>query len=347
MKHFLLVVILIPVIALSQDGVPKSYIAYRTSAPVEIDGNLNDPAWEKAAWTDKFVDIEGVKKPQPRFLTRAKIVWDDNYFYIAAELQEPHVWATITKRDSIIYYDNDFEVFIDPNGDNHQYYELEMNALNTVWDLFLPKPYRDGGKAMDGWDIIGLKTGVQVRGTLNNPADQDSGWTVEIAMPWGVLSEFAHKPCPPENGDQWRVNFSRVEWKHEIVGGIYRKVPKTREDNWVWSPQGVVDMHRPERWGYVQFSTEPPGMSLFKPDSTWQHRKLLYNIYYAQKSFFESNKRWAATLKELELESLAKEIPNCSVSLRPEEDGYTASVELTIVGSKAIKVNIRQDSLVW
>ena len=26
-----------------------------------------------------------------------------------------------------------------------------------------------------------------------------------------------------------------------------------KEDNWVWSPQGLVDMHVPERWGVVQF----------------------------------------------------------------------------------------------
>jgi hypothetical protein len=347
MKHLLLITILAHAIAFSQTGMPKFYFAYRAITPVNLDGNLNDAAWQKAAWTDTFVDIEGDKNPLPRFLTRAKMVWDDNYFYIAAELQEPHVWGTITKRDSVIYYDNDFEVFIDPNGDNHQYYELEMNALNTVWDLFLPKPYRDGGKAMDGWDIIGLKTAVQVQGTPNNPADRDSGWTVEIAMPWDVLSEFAHKPCPPQNGDQWRINFSRVEWKHEIVGGIYRRVPKTREDNWVWSPQGVVDMHRPERWGYVQFSTEPSGSARFKPDSTWRLRELLYRVYYAQKSFFDKNKRWAGSLKELELVSLVTEIPNCSVTVAPEADGYTATAEMLIPGSNSIKVNIRQDSLIW
>ncbi|MBI1763991.1 MAG: carbohydrate-binding family 9-like protein [Acidobacteria bacterium] len=242
-------------IALTAQVAPKEYVCQHATGKITIDGKLNEAAWRKAPATDLFVDIEGDTKPRPRFATRAKMLWDDQYFYISAELDEPHVWGTLTKRDSVIFQDNDFEVFIDPNGDRDEYYELEINALNTVWDLFLPKPYRDGGKAQDGWDIVGLKTAVQIRGTLNHPRDTDKGWTVEMALPWQALGEYAHKPAPPAEGDQWRINFSRVEWQHEIVDGKYRKVANTKEDNWVWSPQGVIDMHRPEKWGYVRFTT--------------------------------------------------------------------------------------------
>ena len=57
------------------------------------------------------------------------MLWDDEYFYVAAELEEPDIWATLTERDAVIFYDNDFEIFIDPDGDSHEYYEFEMNAL--------------------------------------------------------------------------------------------------------------------------------------------------------------------------------------------------------------------------
>jgi hypothetical protein len=243
---------------------PKEYTCQRAIGKITIDGKLNEAAWRKAPTTDLFVDIEGDAKPRPRFATRAKMLWDNQYFYISAELDEPHVWGTLTKRDSVIFHDNDFEVFIDPNGDRDEYYELEINALNTVWDLFLPKPYRDGGKAQNSWDIVGLKTAVQIRGTLNNPHDTDKGWTVEMALPWQVLGEYAHKAAPPTDGDQWRINFSRVEWQHEIVDGKYRKVANTKEDNWVWSPQGVIDMHRPEMWGHVRFASKATGKAKTK-----------------------------------------------------------------------------------
>jgi len=233
---------------------PQSYTVYRTVTPPRIDGALNDAAWRRAPWTSAFVDIEGARKPLPRFATRVRMLWDQRYLYIAASLQEPDVWATVTQRDSVIFRDNDFEVFMDPDGDTREYAELEVNARNTVWDLFLPVPYREGGHADNSWDIAGLRTAVRVAGTLNRPADRDSGWSVEIAIPWRGMERAAHTTVAPRPGQQWRINFSRVEWRADTAAGAYRKVPGQREDNWVWSPQGMVDMHQPESWGSVTFS---------------------------------------------------------------------------------------------
>ncbi len=114
---------------------------------------MDDAAWLDAPWSLDFVDIEGDVKPKPWFRTRVKMLWDDEYFYVGAELEEPHLWATQTAHDSVIFHENDFEVFIDPDGDNHDYYEYEINALGTDWDLRLPKPYRDGGPALNEWEI--------------------------------------------------------------------------------------------------------------------------------------------------------------------------------------------------
>ena len=58
------------------------------------------------------------------YKTRAKVLWDDKNIYFGAYLDEPHVWAKLKHRDTIIFIDNDFEVFIDPDGDTHAHYEL-------------------------------------------------------------------------------------------------------------------------------------------------------------------------------------------------------------------------------
>lgn len=232
---------------------PLHYICPRAPAPFPIDGDIHKPAWQPAPWTADFVDIEGDLKPRPPLHTRAKMLWDDHYFYIAAEMEEPHLWATLTQRDSVIFHDNDFEVFLNPTRDTLNYYELEINALNTQWDLFLPRPYRDGGQADNSWDIRGLRSAVHLRGTLNDPADTDEGWDLEIAIPWPALDRHARAPGPPSPGDLWKINFSRVEWDLETVDGRYRKVPGRPEHNWVWSPMGLIDMHLPARWGTVEF----------------------------------------------------------------------------------------------
>ena len=320
--------------------VPRGYVCYHTDHPPQIDGRLGDDAWQAAPWTEEFVDIEGDRRAKPRLRTRAKMLWDANYFYLAVELEEPHVWGTLTKHDSVIFNDNDCEFFIDPDGDNHEYYEFEINALNTGWDLFLPRPYKDGGRADNGWEIPGLITAVHVAGTLNDPSDRDAGWTVEIAVPWAALREFSHRPAPPRDGDRWRVDFSRVEWQHQIVAGQYQRVPHTREDNWVWSPTGIVDMHRPERWGYVQFSTSPPGAARFQPDPTQRGRDALMEICYHQKAFREKHGRWAQSLDQLGLD-------RDSLTVKPElktaGDRFHATVDIR-VGNDTQAWSVRQDS---
>ena len=221
---------------------PLSYDCHYTAAPIQIDGRLDEPAWGQAPWTSDFVDIEGDGRPKPRFRTRAKMLWDDQYLYIAAELEEPDVHAKLTEHDSVIFHDDDFEAFVKPLPMTESYYEFEMNALNTGWDLFLPKPYKMGGKADNSWDIAGLKTAVAVQGTLNRSDDVDRGWTLEIAYPLNAFETRQHVP-KPRDGTEWRINFSRVEWKQG----------QAREDNWVWSPQGLIDMHVPEHWGSLRF----------------------------------------------------------------------------------------------
>ena len=46
---------------------PKGYICCRATAPIRIDGRLDEDAWKLAPWTDDFVDIQGDARPQPRF----------------------------------------------------------------------------------------------------------------------------------------------------------------------------------------------------------------------------------------------------------------------------------------
>lgn len=262
-----------------------------SSAPV-IDGDLGDEAWRDAPWTESFVDIRGEDRPDPQWATRARLTWDACCLYVGAALEEPHLWATLTERDAIIYRDHDFEVFLDPDGDGLAYYELEINALGTEFDLFLDRPYSRGGRADIAWDMERLRTAVRLDGTLNDPSDEDRGWTVEIAVPWSALRPpdgvaIGPEAAPddalrgggrdlpdaanrapglaPAPGDEWRVNFSRVQWPLVIVDGGYRKAREPvdwsdhPEDNWVWSPQGEIDMHIPEKWGVVRFVGRNPG----------------------------------------------------------------------------------------
>jgi hypothetical protein len=168
-----------------------------------------------------------------------------------------------------MFEDNDFEVFIDPDCDGLNYYEFEINALGTIWELSLPKPYGEGGVPVLGCNLPGLKKAVHVKGTINDSNDLDEAWSVEVAFPWRELCKYnKNRPSSPTPGDLWKVNFSRVQWPHEIIDGRYVRIPPHGtpiaeslnpeeqdhpENNWVWSPQGAVNMHLPARWGEVEF----------------------------------------------------------------------------------------------
>lgn len=280
-------------------SLPRQYVAYYTEAlqPSNLDADLTKAVWAEVPWTSDFVDI--ATSTAPRFRTRAKMRWDNAMLYIAAELEEPNAWATLLQHDSVIFNDNDFEIFIDPAGSTHNYTEFEMNSYNTTWDLRLNKPYGDGGSENSrrvnkthGFEMQPpLRSAVSVNGSLNDPNVGSHSWSVEVAVPFTHTDNRRGTSGPPKAGDVWRINFSRVQWAVEVKEGKYVKKKSCQscaapgseaEDNWAWSPQGQVAMHLPERWGLLQFATGPVGGTEPTTYSEWPARAMAAGAYYAQ-----------------------------------------------------------------
>ena len=287
-------------------GPVRHYVVYQAPVPPVIDGKGNEAAWQQAEWTADFRDIEGDGKPAPAQRTRVKMLWDATHLYILAEMEETDVWGSLLRHDTIIFHDNDFEVFLDPDGDAHQYYEIEVNALNTVMDLFMPRPYRNGGNALLTWDVKGLRTAVHVDGTLNRPGDKDRAWTVEMAVPFQSLG-FHRGRSAPRDSATWRVNFSRVHWDTDVVNGRYVKRPGRPEHNWVWSPQEVINMLAPERWGYLQFCAQHAGTARapFREPATAAAERILWEVYYLQQQYHRQHRRYAADVATLGMQQPA------------------------------------------
>jgi len=235
----------------------KKYAAQAVKHSIVVDGKLTEKDWKRALVIADFEDIEGGDKPKPTFNTEVKMTWDAQYLYIGAVLEEPHLWGTLKKYDDIIYRDHDFEVFLDPTGDGEQYFEIEINVLGTLMDLYMNKPYKKGGTFDLGWNATGIITAVHASGTINNNSDIDSSWTVEMAIPFSAISKL-NRAAVPSTTKPWRINFSRVQWTLEPDGISYHKKLKENkkpisEHNWVWSPTGIIDMHVPVKWGYLYF----------------------------------------------------------------------------------------------
>jgi len=286
---------------------PENYVVRHVANAPVIDGDINDAVWQRAKWTKDFVDIEGDLKPRPPYKTNVKMLWDDNYLYIAARMEEPQVWATLKNHDDVVYHENDFELFIDPATTTHSYYEIEVNALNTIFDLFLNKPYRNRGQGLIGWEANGLRSAVKVQGTLNNTSDTDEGWMVEMAIPFKAIT-MGFRSRTPENGTIYRINFSRVQYDTKIVDGHNVKLKDSAgrnlpEHNWSWSPQGEIAMHTPEHWGYLLFSTHEADDVTFTMPYAEEQKKYLWLVYYRQKQWYGQHHEYASSLGKLGIKS--------------------------------------------
>ncbi len=311
---------------------PPVYFCPRAKEKPIIDGNLDKPFWQNVPFTEAFTDISGPNFPAPRFATRAKMCWDDDNLYIGALLEGDEIWATLTQRDSVIYLDNDFEIFIDTSSSTHDYLEIEVNALNTQWDLLLTRPYRDGGRAISAWDIAGLESAVTIQGKLNDPTAHNRFWSVEVRLPLKPLMEGCSLvDNPPELprcyqprnapcvGEFWRMNFSRVQWTVDVKEGRYQKRLDENgaplpEDNWVWAPTGKIDIHCPEFWGFV-FFTEA-GEPYAVPEN--EKRKLaLRQLYYAQHVYHKRHGCYCA-----DLDALGVPLPPYNVTVAVTPHGF-------------------------
>jgi len=276
---------------------PRHYVVYQTSKPPVLDGNLDDDVWKDVPWTTDFVDISTDVIPRKR--TRAKMRYDDEFLYVGAWMQEDEVWANITRHDEVIYHDNDFEVFVDPSGSTHYYKEYEVNALGKTWSLCLNRAYADQGYenstrvfGKNGY-TINSREAVVIDGKINDARVKSKGWFAEIALPIATLlvNQTANGGRKPEHGAYWRINFSRVQWRVVRQGTAFWKDPKyPKEDNWVWSPQGEISMHMPDRWGILQFSTAAPGSTAVVRDPDWRVRHVASAVYYAQKAWAKNHK---------------------------------------------------------
>ncbi len=314
---------------------PSQYTAYQTTDKIRIDGKLKESSWDTVPWSDYFKDIEGDKKAAPPFNTRFKLLWDAQNIYIAAEMEEPHIWANVKQHDAVVFYDNDFEIFIDPDGDTHNYFEIEVNALNTIFDLFLAKPYRSGGPILINWDVQNLRSAISVKGKINSAKGIDQKWVVEMAVPLRSLS-FGNGVQVPRDQAVWRINFSRVQWDTDIVNGKYIKKTDSitkrtlPEHNWVWSPQGVVDMHLPERWGYLHFSTQKAGAPVIEATlpTAEKYKKYLWLLFYKQQQYSRQHYRYASGLAQLNLPAII-ELPDvhCKLSLEATSNQYKAIIQ--------------------
>ncbi len=189
---------------------PKAFECRWADGPITIDGTADEPAWKAAQVIDNFyLPWLGKDARRAKTATKARLLWDREYFYFFAEMEDHDLFADITEHDGALWNNDVFELFFKPQDDKPGYYEFEVNAAGAVLDMFLPK--RDGGGYNEyaRKDKFHIDAKVKLRGTLNKHDGKDQGWSVEGRIPW---RDFRHTGGRPNIGEAWKFALCRYDY---------------------------------------------------------------------------------------------------------------------------------------
>lgn len=195
-----------------QPSAPGDHLSIARSAecrwatsPITIDGKLDEAAWDKAQVIGLAVSWEN--RPA-RTATKARLLWDDNYLYFAAEMEDSDLYADVKEHNGMCWNNDVFELFFKPATDKLGYYEFQVNAANSQLEMFLPSRGA-GGYNRFHFGRLGIESAVALHGTLNDWRDKDIGWTVEGRIPWPGFEATGGKPSL---GAKWRFSLCRYDF---------------------------------------------------------------------------------------------------------------------------------------
>ncbi|MDY0062812.1 MAG: carbohydrate-binding family 9-like protein [Myxococcota bacterium] len=216
--------------------------ARRATGPITVDGRLDEPAWQQAAFSGDFV-LPGGEPGKPPQATQAAFLWNDGELLVGFRCEDEDVWTSLRKDDLDLWTEEVVELFLDPDGDGKNYVEIQVNPANALFDAFFPT-YRSDLPTARAYGSR-ARHAVAIEGTLDRRDDRDTRWTVELAIPFDALPALPH--TPPVPGDEWRVNLFRMD---KPQGG--------RQQASAWSPPIVKDFHALNRFGRLRFTGEQP-----------------------------------------------------------------------------------------
>ena len=145
----------------------------------------------------------------------------------------------------------------------------------------------------------------------------DEGLRAELQQLFGDRGFIVFEDMEPT--PQMQVELSKVFGP--LKDHPTKSTPRTDPD----LAEGVIDMHRPERWGYVQFSTAKPGQAEFRTDGDWPARDLLHRVYYAERAYFKANGKYHSKPEALGLMGLSAPLSG-PIQIETTASGFEASL---------------------
>ena len=184
-------------------------IARYASAPITIDGKLDEEAWRQAVVYTTSLSTEAAKAgPAMQEGGEVRLAWNEEFLYVAIQYQDSDLVAE-GDRDQLHHYlmGDLAEVFLKPAG-NTWYWELYVTPRQHKTAFWFPGTGRMGLKSNEDY-VMELLVAAQCQGTLNDWQDRDTGWTAEMAIP---VKELTRHGDPFGPGQTWTILVARYNY---------------------------------------------------------------------------------------------------------------------------------------
>ena len=149
-----------------------------------------------------------------------------------------------TKHNDMLWNGDVFELFFKPEVDKPAYYEFQVNPKSVVLELQFPERGFSFEK-LAAKPPLGMIAVAQLKGTLDQPGDEDTSWHVEGKIPWTI---FAPSGGKPKVGDTWRFALCRYDYGKEGTEPITTSS----------APLTKPNFHRHEDYGQLIFEGQRP-----------------------------------------------------------------------------------------
>jgi hypothetical protein len=174
-----------------------------------------------------------------RLQSSAKLLWDDGFLYLGVVVHDTLLRASERNDDAHLWEQDCVELMIDPDGDELDYYEIEVSPRGVVFDTRFDAPRVPKPFGHTDWDAK-ARVGVSANGTIDD-GQRDAGYVIEIAIPWQAFSLGGKPVEAPTIGDEWRANIYVLDLFEEGQQAA------------AWSPTETGDFHMPHRFGIMHF----------------------------------------------------------------------------------------------
>ena len=224
-------------VALDEPEATSEAVCRWTREAPKLDGKLDDPAWEQAAVLDKFPAFWAGKESTGS--TRARLLWDEEALYFAAEMTDAELKSYGSKRNDMIWNGDVFELFFKPDAEKPAYYEFQVNPRSVILELAFPRRGFDFA-TLAARPPMGFRAVAAADGTVDTPGDRDRGWSVEGMIPWTLFAPTGGKPEP---GATWTFALCRYDYGPEGTEPILTSSAPLRRPSF----------HRYEDYGRLTF----------------------------------------------------------------------------------------------